>query len=96
MTVWEADDEDAVERLLDDGGAPQPLAAVSRSGRHVNPRLLPDPPAAQRIARRRAAEGALSWYCVACSRTRTNGDMHQHDTRCAYCGGTMLLEPNRD
>lgn len=55
--------------------------------------LLPEVPAAERVAARRAAERRCRVYCLACGRATEQASAPAHPGRCAVCGGTLLTEP---
>lgn len=90
-------DEDAiaVERMLDDG-APADLPPRVRSTRWAPVRLLDEPSAEERAARRRAARRVFRLYCVACTRSSEVLIAPPRPGRCLHCGGTMLVEVATD
>jgi len=55
--------------------------------------LLPEVPAAERVAARRAAERRCRVYCLSCGRATEQASAPIHQGRCAVCGGTLLTEP---
>jgi hypothetical protein len=87
-----AEDERAIERMLDDG-APLPLERRVRRARSSPLVLQAEPSPEERAAQRRAASRVLRLYCLACGRSSEVSVAPARWGRCLQCGGTMLLEP---
>jgi hypothetical protein len=69
-----------------------PTRLVGRSSARKQIVLLPEVPAAERVAARRAAERRCRIYCLACGRATEQATAPVHQGRCAVCGGTLLTE----
>ena|SRR6266571_7305255 len=85
-----ADDETAIQRMLDDGA---PISHRRRAPRVTSPlQLAQEPSPEDRAAQRRAARRLFRLYCLACGRSTESSSAPARAGRCTDCGGTMLWE----
>lgn len=86
---------EALERMLDDGG-PIPIGILRRA--RSRPSVVLEPSVEERAAERRALRRRFRVYCIACGRSSEASTVPARSSRsrCAHCGGTLLVEPTAD
>jgi rRNA maturation endonuclease Nob1 len=94
-TTTTYDESEALERMLDDGapirsGLQQQVRAVIQ--------IVVEQSAEERAAERRAARRRFRLYCLACGRSAEGATIptRSAQSRCAHCGGSLLVEPTSD
>lgn len=89
------DESDALERMLDDGA---PIRIGVQQQARGAMQVAVEQSAEERAAARRAARRRFRLYCLACGRSSEGSTVPAPSSRsrCAHCGGTLLVEPTAD